>query len=301
MAASFSSSLLDASAISRGEALGIMARKVVEGYIVGEHRSPFRGFAIEFAQHREYTPGDDTRHIDWKVLGRSDRYYIKQYEQDTNFVAQLIVDASESMDYGSGAISKFQFAQNLAACLSYLILMQRDAVALEICSGAARSHFPRTDNLGKFRDLSALLANATASGPTTIGPALQDLAARSRSKGLVFVFSDFFSDEEAVQRGMQHLSFTGQEIVLFHIMDPAEMDFPFRGAHEFIGLEGEETIATSPEDIRKSYLDEVKNFRRRILEICERTDAHYVFVNTAEPLAEVLGAYLAFRHRTTAR
>src|SRR5271156_5566256 len=141
--------------ISRGENLGILARQVVEGYRVGEHRSPFRGFAIEFAQHREYTIGDDIRHLDWKVLGRTDRYYIKQYEQDTNFVAQLLIDGSESMNYGSGKITKMQYAKVLAACLAYLILLQRDSVALHVFDTEMRETMVRTDNIAKIHPIMA--------------------------------------------------------------------------------------------------------------------------------------------------
>src|SRR5690606_33187163 len=142
--------LLDPEAVSRGEALGLAARKIVEGYRVGEHRSPFHGFAIEFAQHREYAPGDDMRHLDWKVLGRSDRYYIKQYEQDTNFVAHLLVDGSASMNYGSGKLTKLQYAKVMAACLAYVILLQRDAVALALMDTRVKEYLPRTDSLEKI-------------------------------------------------------------------------------------------------------------------------------------------------------
>src|SRR5690606_18733031 len=142
---SMNADLLDPDAVSRAEALGIMARRIVEGYRVGEHRSPYHGFAIEFAQHREYAPGDDTRHLDWKVLGRSDRYYIRQYEQDTNFVTHLVVDGSASMNYGSGELTKLQFAKILAACLAHVVLLQRDAVALALVDGEVREYLPRTD------------------------------------------------------------------------------------------------------------------------------------------------------------
>src|SRR5277367_6626245 len=145
--------LLDPDALARGEALGIMARKVVEGYRVGEHRSPFRGFAIEFAQHREYTAGDDLRHLDWKVLGKTDKYYIKQYEQDTNFVANLVLDGSASMNYGSGKITKFHYAKALAACLAYLITLQGDAVMLHLFDERIRETVARTDNVAKIRNI----------------------------------------------------------------------------------------------------------------------------------------------------
>src|SRR5438067_8440327 len=153
------STLLDPEAINRAEALGLHARYVVEGYMAGEHKSPFRGFAVEFTQHREYVPGDDIRHLDYKVLARTDRAYIKQYEQETNFVAHILLDGSESMRYGSGAVAKFDYARTMAACLAYLILLQRDAAALAIFDSAIRRYHPRTDNLAAIHDLMHILAS----------------------------------------------------------------------------------------------------------------------------------------------
>src|SRR5437867_4228182 len=150
--------LLDPVAISRAEALGLNARYIVEGYMAGEHKSPYRGFAIEFAQHREYTHGDDTRHLDWKVLGRTDRYYIKQYEQETNYVANILLDGSESMKYGSGKLTKLQYGKMVAACLAYLILHQRDAVALGLFDTALRDYIPRSDNKATILSLVSKLA-----------------------------------------------------------------------------------------------------------------------------------------------
>src|SRR6266498_3635615 len=150
--------LLDPQTISRAEALGMQARYVVEGYMAGEHKSPYRGFAIEFAQHREYTHGDDTRHLDWKVLGRTDRYYIKQYEQETNYVANILLDGSESMKYGSGKVTKFHYGKMMAACLAYLILHQRDAVALGLFDTTVRDYTPRSDNKATIHNLINRLA-----------------------------------------------------------------------------------------------------------------------------------------------
>jgi len=150
--------LLDPVAISRAESLGLNARYIVEGYMAGEHKSPYRGFAIEFAQHREYTHGDDTRHLDWKVLGRTDRYYIKQYEQETNYVANILLDGSESMKYGSGKVTKLQYGKMMAACLAYLVLHQRDAVALGLFDTIVRDYIPRSDNLETIHKLLTRLA-----------------------------------------------------------------------------------------------------------------------------------------------
>ena len=150
--------LLDPSAIQRAEALGLHARFIVEGYMSGEHRSPYRGFAIEFNQHREYVPGDDIRHLDWKVLGRTDRYYLKQYEQETNYVAHVLLDGSESMKYGSGSLTKLQYGKMMAACLAYLVLHQRDAVAMGLFDTEVRDYSPRSDNLATIHNLMSKLA-----------------------------------------------------------------------------------------------------------------------------------------------
>lgn len=293
--------LLDPQTISRAEALGLQARYVVEGYMAGEHKSPYRGFAIEFAQHREYTHGDDTRHLDWKVLGRTDRYYIKQYEQETNYVANILLDGSESMKYGSGPVTKFDYAKQLAACLSYLILHQRDAAALGIFDQNMRDYSPRSDNRSTIHRVMARLAAFQPAQQTGISTVLHDVANQLRRKGIIIVISDFFDDEAKVLEGIQHLRFGGHEVVCFHVMDPYELEFPFTGLVEFEGLEGIPKILTRPAELRKSYLREVEAFRTRLREGCERNQCHYLLVNTKEPLHEMLSGYLAFRLRTTTR
>ena len=293
--------LLDPVAISRAEALGLHARYIVEGYMAGEHKSPYRGFAIEFAQHREYDFGDDTRHLDWKVLGRTDRYYIKQYEQETNYVAHLLLDGSESMKYGSGPLTKLHYGKMMAACLAYLILHQRDAVALALFDTTVRDSTPRSDNLGTIHKLMTKLAAFEPREQTNIGAVLHDMAHQIRRKGIVILISDFFDDEQKVLDGIQHLRFGGNEVIVFHVMDPYELEFPFLGLVEFEGLEGIPRILTRPSEIRKSYLREVEAFRLRLRDGCERNNCHYVLVNTTQPLSEVLSGYLAFRLRTTAR
>lgn len=301
MARSPANVLLDPVAIQRAEALGLHARFVVEGYMAGEHKSPFRGFAIEFTQHREYVPGDDIRHLDWKVLGRTDRYYLKQYEQETNYVAHLLLDGSASMRYGSGSLTKLQYGKMMAACLSYLVLHQRDAVSVGVFDSAMRSHVPRTGNLASIHNIMTLLAGFDPVGQTSIGTVLHDVAGQIRRKGIVILISDLFDDEERVLDGIQHLRFGGNEVIVFHVMDPFELEFPFTGMVEFEGLEAEEKLLTRPREIRKSYLAEVEKFRTRIREGCERNNVHYRLVNTANPLHEVLSGYLAFRARTSNR
>jgi uncharacterized protein (DUF58 family) len=293
--------MLDPDALARGEVLGILAREVVEGYRVGEHRSPFRGFAIEFAQHREYTIGDDTRHLDWKVLGRTDRYYIKQYEQDTNFVAQLVVDGSESMNYGSGKLTKLQYAKVLSACIAYLVLHQRDAVALHVFDTEMRETMQRTDSIAKIHPIMARLAAFQATQQTKLGTALNDIARMMKARGIVIVVSDLFDDEASLERGIQQIRFGRSEVIVMHVLDPYELEFPFKGTVEFIGLEGANKLKTNPAAIRKSYLEAFNSFRKRVQQICDSNGCHYVLCNTQVPLAETLSSYLAFRHKIAAR
>ncbi len=294
------SDLLDADAVAKGEALGVKAREIVEGYRVGEHRSPFQGFAIEFAQHREYTVGDDIRHLDWKLLARTDRYYIKQYEQDTNLVAHLLVDRSESMAYGSGDQTKFEYAKILAACLAHVVLQQRDAVSLQLFDTQIRERFERTDNPSRIRDIMHTLGSAEPNGETGIGRALNDLGTMVKSRSLVFVISDLFDDEDTLAKGLERLRFQGSEVIVFQVLDPAEIDFSFTGTVKFVGLEGAPTLQTSPASIRKSYLEAFGAFQTRIRRICDRANCHHIQADTRISIAETLSQYLAFRqnHRT---
>jgi uncharacterized protein (DUF58 family) len=308
--------LLDPTAIQRAEALGLQARYVVEGYMAGEHKSPFRGFSVEFTQHREYVPGDDIRHLDWKVLGRTDRYFLKQYEQETNYVAHILLDGSESMRYGSGnkgmhggarkdvaaaTVSKFEYGKMIAACLAYLILHQRDATAVGLFDTSVRNYIPRTGNLASIHNIMSTLAAFDPSQGTAISGVLHQIAGQIRRKGIVILISDLFDDEQSVLDGIQHLRFAGSEVIVFHTMDPYELEFPFAGNVEFNGLENFPKLTTRPREIRKSYMKEIEAFQTRLREGCERNSTHYVPVNTGHPLHEVLSGYLAFRLRTTTR
>ncbi len=289
---------LDPESISRAEALGLHARHIVEGYMAGEHKSPYRGFAIEFAQHREYSHGDDLRHLDWKVLGRTDRYFVKQYEQETNYVAHLLLDGSESMTYASGALSKLHYGKMIAACLAYVILHQGDAVALGIFDSEMRDYAPRSDKKASLHNLLTRLAAFEGRQSTNVSAILHDLARQVRRKGLVILISDCFDDEQRILEGIQHLRFGGHEVILFHTLDPYELEFPFQGMVEFHGLESQAILQTQPADLRRSYQRELAAFQQRLREGCERNQSHYVPVNTSHPLEEILGAYMAFRLRT---
>lgn len=293
--------LLDPSVITKAEKLGLCARFIVEGYMAGEHKSPYRGFAVEFAQHREYTPGDDIRHIDWKVLGKTDRYYVKQYEQETNFIAHILLDGSESMKYGSVKISKFDYGRIMVACLAYLILAQRDAVSLVIFDSGLKKYVPRSDSRSSLVNILNQLVSYNPVGKTDIPSILHQMANQIQKKGIIILISDLFDDETKILEGLQHLRFCGHEVLVFHTLDPYEIEFPFRGLVEFNGLEQIPKILTRPNEIRKSYLEQFNEFRRRIQEGCERNQFHYQMVNTSQPFDEILSGYLAFRTKTATR
>ena len=299
MDTSTTSGLLDAEAISRAEALGLHARYVVEGYMSGEHKSPYRGFAVEFAQHREYTHGDDTRHIDWKVEARTDRLFVKQYEQETNYVANILLDGSESMMYGSGEHTKLQYAKMTAAVLSYLILHQRDAVALGIFDKDVQDYQPRSNSKATIHNLMSRLASFEGTEETDIAGNLHNMAVQTPRKGIFILISDFFDDEEAVMEGIQHLRFIGHEVIVFQVLDPYELEFPFNGLVEFHGLENLSKVLTRPSEIRHTYQREFAAFQSRIREGCEKNGVHYVLADTSKPLAQVLTNYLTFRLRTS--
>jgi uncharacterized protein (DUF58 family) len=294
-------SLLDPAAVAKGEALGVIARGIVEGYRVGEHRSPFHGFAIEFAQHREYSVGDDLRHLDWKVLGRTDRYYIKQYEQDTNFVAHLVVDGSESMTYGSDKTTKLDYAKVLAACMAYLVLGQSDAISVSVFDTEVRERVERTDNKGRIHEIMHRLAEFKSKEGTQTAKVLHDLAGTLKARSIVILISDLFDDEEAMQQSIERIRFQGTEVIVFHVLDPYELEFPFTGTVKFIGLESGPELETVPASIRKSYLENFGEFCKRMRRMCDRASCHYVLCNTGTPLHETLSEYLAFRQNHLSR
>ncbi|MDG1852980.1 MAG: DUF58 domain-containing protein [Verrucomicrobiales bacterium] len=293
--------LLDADTLARADKLGMAARFIVEGYMAGEHKSPYRGFAIEFSQHREYSPGDDVRHLDWKVLGKTDRYYIKQYEQETNFVAHILVDGSESMQYGSGKTSKLDYAKVAAACLSFLIIKQRDAVSLSLFDDSIREELPRGNTQNHLFNILEKLVQFNPHGATDLPGQLHTIANRSQRKGLVIVISDFFDDEEAVLESVQHLRFVGHEVIGMQILDHDEIEFPFNGLVEFEGLENIDNLKTRPTEIRKSYMKEFSDFQKKLQEGFSRNSSHFIECDTSKPLNDVLGSYLTFRRETASK
>ena len=297
-------SLLDSAALAQAAELEIMARRVVEGSLSGVHRSPYQGTSVEFAEHRQYAPGDDIRHLDWKVLGRTDRYVIKRYQQETNFTCHLLLDASGSMSYQSfdnpGRGPRIQYARRLCACLAYAVLRQQDAVSLNVFNEQLQVRIPPTGNFGSIGQIVQELVRVGPSGQTRLAHSLHELAGKLKRRSIVVVVSDFLDDEEAAIGGINHLAFLGHEVIVFHTLDPDEIDFNMPGPIRFEGIEDELLLTTNPADLRASYLAELNLFLDRIRRGCGGTRSHYVLVDTSKPLAEMLGTYLSFRAAATA-
>ncbi|WP_269540515.1 DUF58 domain-containing protein [Cerasicoccus fimbriatus] len=293
--------LLEPQTLTKAEALGMHARKVVEGAMAGRYKSPFTGFAIEFHQHREYVAGDDMRHMDWKVYGRTERHLIKQYEQETNFDGCVLLDGSQSMQYGSGDTTKLDYGRILAAVLCYLIVNERNSLQLGVFDTETRAFYPKTTNPRAMSNVCELIANFEPSDQSKIGEVLHSYANQLKAAGITIIISDFFDDIEEVLDGLRHLAFRKHEVIVFHVLDPYEIDFPFEGTVEFEGLEVEEKLTLQPHAIRKSYQEEVQKFLKQIRIGCEQFDINYELCNTGEPVGEVLNRYLATRLRVTGR
>ena len=290
-------SLLDPPMLARLQTMPLRARKIVEGYTAGAHRSPFHGFSIEFAEHREYSPGDDLRYLDWKVFGRTDKYFLKQFEEETNLVCHLLLDTSESMRYQSknAAMSKFDYARRAAAALAYLVLHQQDSVGLIAFDSEIRTLVRAGDNPSHLKELLHAMETASAGRKTSVGPIFHDLAERVKRRGIVIVLSDLFDDVEAMMTGLKHLRHHRHEVILMHVLDPAEVDFPFDQTTFFRGLESFPDVLVEPRAIRKAYLTEFGRYRRRLQTVCRELAIDYVLMRTDVSLEAVLANYLAGR------
>ncbi len=287
--------------LARAEALGLKARQLVEGLRVGDHKSPYKGFSVEFVQHREYVPGDDIRHIDWKSYGRSERYTIKQYEQETNFSCHLLLDVSNSMRYGSGATNKLEYAKLLAASLAYMVIRQRDSVGLRVFNTEVVAELPPSGSLGHIHAITKTLEEAQPRDKTTIGPLLDRVADQVGRRGIIVLISDCLEDLEPTLAGLRHLRFRGHEVVLFHILHPDEIRFPLDGNVRFIGLEGFEELMTRPHLLRPAYLRIVEKYLTDIRRGCDGSGVDYMQLLTDRSLANALSEYLVRRRQTGRR
>lgn len=296
--------LLPAQTLATLGRLDLIARGMVEGFVAGKHRSPHKGFSVEFAEHRQYVPGDDLRNLDWRVLARKDRYYIKQYVEETNLRATLLVDASGSMGYCGDAAakvdgrptSKFAYAQYLAACLTYLLIGQADAVGLMTFDTRARTYYPARSRASQVRLILEELERTEPGGETGLADIFHDIAERLPRRGLVIVFSDLFDDAEQLLKALHHFRYRRHEVLLFHIMAEEELRFPFDAFSHFKDLEHPgQKLAIDPKTIRASYLDRVQTFLNDVQAGCGRLQIDYVPLNTRVPFDRALSEYLSRR------
>ncbi len=287
----------DPETLAKIQGLSLRAQHIVEGYISGVHRSPFHGYSIEFAEHREYAPGDDLRYVDWKVFGKTDKYYVKQYEEETNLIAYLLLDTSESMAYRGpqASLSKLEYAKCLAASLAYLILQQQDSAGLATFAGQIHSLVRPSGNPSHLKQLLHVLEQATGAGKTATGPIFHDLAERLNKRGMVIVFSDLFDRPESLLAGLKHLRHRRHEVMVFQLLDPAELEFPFRQMTRFKGLEQLDDVLTDPQALREAYLNELQAFLKRVKVGCREQRVDYTLVRTDQPIDMVLTSVLAPR------
>ncbi|HZO86757.1 MAG TPA: DUF58 domain-containing protein [Chthonomonadaceae bacterium] len=292
--------LADPQTLARISKLELRARAVVEGVISGMHKSPHRGSSVEFAQHRDYVPGDEIRHIDWKVYARSDRYHIKQFEEETNLKATLILDASASMDYrgANSPLSKREYGAIIAAALMTLLLRQRDAVGLAVFDAGVRQYIPPASTSAHMRLLLEMLERQDSQPKTSLGDTFHDLAERIKRRGLLVVLSDLFDDPDSILRGLQHFRHRKHEVILFHILDSDELTFPFRDSALFEGMEGEEPLMAEPNALRREYLQTVDRYLAALKRGCRELGMDYVPLSTDQPIDMALTRYLSQRmHR----
>lgn len=286
---------LDPEVLQKLGDLELIAREVVEGLRVGSHRSQLRGFSTEFAHHRQYAPGDAIRSIDWRVFGRTDRYYTKLYEAETNFDCYLLIDASSSMNYASGKVSKLEYAKFLAASLAHVVLKQRDSVGLSIFDSEVREYLPPRSSMGVILQMDQLLRDLQPTPRTSIARQLHDIALLMKRRSIVVLISDLFSDVDDILAGLDHLRFDGHDVVVLHTLDPYELEFPFQGAWCFEGLEEETPLTTQADRIREDYLANFRAYLDTLRSGCVASHVDYTVVNTSRALDDVLSEFFAKR------
>jgi uncharacterized protein (DUF58 family) len=294
-------SYLDSKTLDRIKRLDVRARLVVEGFITGQHRSPYHGFAVEFATHREYAPGDDIRHIDWKVWSKTDRLYIKEYEEETNLKCTILLDCSKSMRYGgntdSTGWSKFDYAATGAASLAYLLQQQQDAVGLVTFNTKIQKNLPASSHPNHLKLMLHELQETQADDKTDVAHVFPELARQTRRRGMIVLFSDLFLDIPTLAESLKQFRLRRHEVIVFHVMHDDELTFPFQENTLFRGLESPVQLHTEPRALKRAYLEAVEKFQDDVRKTCATTGVDYVLMNTKEPLDAVLGSYLTFRHK----
>lgn len=281
--------------IARVSRLDLRAKQVVEGFITGMHKSPFFGNSVEFVQHREYVRGDDLRRLDWKVWSKTDRFFIKQYEEETNLRATLVVDVSESMQYGKGAMTKYEYGCTAAACLGYLLLRQQDAVGLVSFDSDVRQVVQARSAQMHIDSLVQALHVSRPREKTDLEKIFRRVAEVTPQKGMIVVVSDLLADRASLFRGLEMLKHRRHDILVFHVLDDDEIDFPFSGSTRFEGMEAMPNLLCDPRALRDGYLKALEEYLTEVRRGCSRRGIDYTLVRTGDYLDAVLAKYLHFR------
>jgi uncharacterized protein (DUF58 family) len=281
--------------LARISSLELIARSVVEGFIAGLHRSPHLGFSTDFAEHRQYMPGDDLRHLDWKLLARTDRLYIKKYQGDTNTQLHILIDASASMGYGSGAVSKLQFAQYLASSLAFLGMRQHDSVGMVAFDEQVIEHVPPRSRSGHIRTVLGCIERLVPGHATALVEQLHRTAELLTRRGVIVLISDLYEDAERVMKGLEHLRFQGNDVIVFQVLDRQELDFDFKEPVVLEDAETEEQLHVMPDVLRDEYLRQIRAHIDALRQGAARNRIDYELLKTNEPLDAALFSYLARR------
>jgi len=284
--------------VSKLANLNLVAKSVVEGYAAGLHKSPFHGASIEFAEYRQYVPGDDLRHFDWKVYAKTDRSYIRLFEEETNLTAHLVVDASRSMAYSSNGMSKLDYACHIAAALAYVLIAQRDTVGLLAVDDEIRAWIPPKSSGGQLKTILDTLEEVSCRGATGLSKALHLLAEAMKRRGLVVVISDLLEEPRNVTTALKHLRHDKHEVIVFHVLDAGELRFPFKGLHEFRDLETGEKLVVDAHVLRDKYLERIGGAMRALRAECGAAGIDYVVTDTTVPVEDRILRYLGRRSRT---
>ena len=289
---------LEPEALARAKNLSMVARGVVEGAISGLHSSPYKGFSVEFAEHREYTAGDDPKHLDYKMLARTERLYIKQYEEETNMRVQIFLDTSGSMGYSYGTkITKLEYGSYLTAVLSYLMTRQQDSVGLTTFDTEIRLDMPARSSPRHFNEMMRQLEVIKPGGETGLADTLHKLANRFKKRCLIVIISDLYDDPEEVVRALHHFHHRKHEVLIFHVLDKAELEFPFTETIAFHDLETNERIQIDPAYVREAYIEQMKEFTEGYRRSCAESNIDYVLADTTVPYDFLLARYVANRNR----
>ncbi|MGE3179055.1 MAG: DUF58 domain-containing protein [Vicinamibacterales bacterium] len=288
---------LDPAVLARLGTLELKARTVVEGFLSGLHRSPFKGFSVEFAEYRQYMPGDDLSTIDWKVFARSDRHYVKKFEEETNLGCHIVLDVSASMGYGVRGMTKLEYGACLAASLAYLMNRQRDAVGLTAFDERIVSMLPASARPGHLRAVLVTLDRLRLGTRTNVSKPLHQLAENLSKRGMIVLISDLLDDPETVIRGLKHFRFRGTDVIVFQVLDVDELEFPFERATRFEDLETREEVTAVPALVREHYLDAIRGLTERYKRELGVAGIDYHLLDTSQPLELGLLAYLSTRSR----